>query len=186
MFTSLQTLRTHCLHFQYDVSNVPSHTEHVKRSLETSKIEKKAKICWFSGFAAITKRKNRKVPLSPRGINIFQNPFNSIFVNLNANLIETSKSKRGLGEENLRFLCFFFADLVVLRLSQREKIEKSHFLEEEPIFFKILPTAFLSTWMQTYLRPISLNVDLVRRNFDFCVFLVLGSFSQILPSRISK
>jgi len=109
MFASLQTLRTHCLHFQYDVSNVPSHTEHVKRSLETSKIEKKAKICWFSGFAAITKRKNRKVPLSPRGINIFQNPFNSIFVNLNANLSETSKSKRGLGEEKLRFLCFFWS-----------------------------------------------------------------------------
>ena len=108
MFTSLQTLRTHRLHFQYDVSNVPSHTEHVKRSLETSKIEKKAKICWFSGFAAITKTKKRKVPLS----------------------------------------------------------------QEESIFFKILSTAFLSTWMQTYLRLTSLNVDLVRRNFDFCVFLV--------------
>ena len=107
MFTSLQTLRTHYLHFQYDVSNVPSHTEHVKRSLETSKIEKKAKICWFSGFAAITKRKNRKVPLSARGINIFQNPFNTIFVNLIANLFETSWCKRGLGEEKLRFLCFF-------------------------------------------------------------------------------
>ena len=66
------------------------------------------------------------------------------------------------------------ADLVVLRLSQREKNEKSHYLEEESIFFKILSTAFLSTWMQTYLRPTSLNVDLVRRNFDFCVFLVLG------------
>ena len=37
------------------------------------------------------------------------------------------------------------ADLVVLRLSQREKIEKSHFLEEEAIFFKILSTAFFST-----------------------------------------
>ena len=107
MFASLQTLRTHCLHFQYDVSNVPSHTEHVKRSLETSKIEKKAKICWFSGFAAITKRKNRKVPLSARGINIFQNPFNTIFVNLNANLFETSWCKRGLGEEKLRFFCVF-------------------------------------------------------------------------------
>ena len=66
------------------------------------------------------------------------------------------------------------ADLVVLRLSQREKIEKSHYLEEESIFFKILSTAFLSTWMQTYLRPASLNVDLVKRNFDFCVFLALG------------
>ena len=107
MFTSLQTLRTHCLHFQYDVSNVPSHTEHVKRSLETSKIEKKTKICWFSGFAAITKRKNRKVPFSRRGGNIFQNPFNSIFVNLNANWFETHKSWRRLGEEKLRFLCFF-------------------------------------------------------------------------------
>jgi len=107
MFASLQTLRTHCLHFKYDVSNVPSHTEHVKRSLETSKIEKKAKICWFSGSEPVTKRKNRKVPLSPRGSNIFQNPFNSIFVNLNANLFETSKSKRGLGEENFNFLCFF-------------------------------------------------------------------------------
>jgi len=37
------------------------------------------------------------------------------------------------------------ADLVVLRLSQREKIEKSHYLEEEAIFFKILSTAFFST-----------------------------------------
>ena len=107
MFTSLQTLRTHCLHFQYDVSNVPSHTEHVKRSLETSKIEKKAKICWFSGFAAITKRKNRKVPLSARGINIFRNPFNSNFVNLNANVSDTPEDKRGLGKEKLGFLCFF-------------------------------------------------------------------------------
>ena len=70
------------------------------------------------------------------------------------------------------------ADLVVLRLSQREKIEKSHFLEEESIFFKILPTAFLSTWMQTYLRPISLNVDLVRRNFDFCFFGPRGHFPK--------
>ena len=111
MFASLQTLRTHCLHFQYDVSNVPSHTEHVKRSLETSKIEKKAKICWFSGFAAITKRKNRKVPLSARGINIFQNPFNSTFLNLNA--------------------------------------KKKNY-------------------------PAKPNVDLVRRNLDFCVFLGLG------------
>ena len=53
MFTSLQTLRTHSLHFQYDVSNVPSHTEHVKRSLETSKIEKKGQnllIWWFCGY----------------------------------------------------------------------------------------------------------------------------------------
>ena len=66
------------------------------------------------------------------------------------------------------------ADLLVLRLSRRGKIEKSHFLEEGPIFFKILSTAFLSTWMQNYLRLTSLNVDLVRRNFDFCVFLVLG------------
>ena len=64
------------------------------------------------------------------------------------------------------------ADLVVLRLSQREKIEKSNFLEEEAIFFKILSTAFFSTWMQTDFRPTSRNVDLVRRNFDFCVFLV--------------
>ena len=111
MFASLQTLRTHCLHFQYDVSNVPSHTEHVKRSLETSKIEKKAKICWFSGFAAITKRKNRKVPLSARGINIFRNPFNSIFVNLNANFSDTPEVKRGLGKEKLRFLCFFLGHI---------------------------------------------------------------------------
>jgi len=37
------------------------------------------------------------------------------------------------------------ADLVVLRLSQREKIEKSHYLQGESIFFKILSTAFLST-----------------------------------------
>jgi hypothetical protein len=66
------------------------------------------------------------------------------------------------------------ADLVVLRLSQREKIEKTHYLQEEAIFFKILSTAFLSTWMQTYLRPASLNVDLVRRTSIFCVFLVLG------------
>ena len=29
--------------FQYNVASAPSHTEHVKRSLETSKIEKKAK-----------------------------------------------------------------------------------------------------------------------------------------------
>ena len=70
MFTSLQTLRTHhCLHFQYDVSNVPSHTEHVKRSLETSKIEKRPKS----------------------------------------------------------------ADLVVLRLSQREKIFRSHYLQEKAL-----------------------------------------------------
>ena len=43
MFTSLETLRTYSLLFQYDVANVLSHTENVKRSLETSKIEKKAK-----------------------------------------------------------------------------------------------------------------------------------------------
>ena len=125
MFASLQTLRTHCLHFQYDVAHVPSHTEHVKRSLETSKIEKKAKICCFSGFAAITKRKNRKVPLSPRGSNIFQNPFNSIFVNLNANLSETSKSKRGLGEENFNFLCFFGPRGSQKRYSGRKKKYKN-------------------------------------------------------------
>ena len=42
----LQTLRTHSLLFQYDVANALSHTEHVKRSLEISKIErKKGKIC---------------------------------------------------------------------------------------------------------------------------------------------
>ena len=62
------------------------------------------------------------------------------------------------------------AYLVVLRPSQREKIFRSHYLLGESIFFKILSTAFLSTWMQTYLRLTSLNVDLVRRNFDFCVF----------------
>ena len=72
-----------------------------------AKSKKKAKICWFSGFAPVTTRKNRKVQLSRRGSNIWQNPFNSIFVNLNANLNETSKSKRGLGEENFDFLCFF-------------------------------------------------------------------------------
>ena len=43
MFASLQTLRTHSLLFQYDVANALPHTEHVKRSLQTSKIEKKAK-----------------------------------------------------------------------------------------------------------------------------------------------
>jgi len=37
------------------------------------------------------------------------------------------------------------ADLVVLRQSQREKIEKSNYLEEEAIFGKTLSTAFLST-----------------------------------------
>lgn len=63
------------------------------------------------------------------------------------------------------------ADLVVLSQSQREKIEKSPYLPEEAIFFKILSTAFLSTWMQTYLRPASLNVDLVRRTSIFCVFM---------------
>ena len=47
MFTSLQTLRTHSLLFQYDVANALSHTEHVKRSLETSKIGKKAKSADF-------------------------------------------------------------------------------------------------------------------------------------------
>ena len=86
-----------------------------------AKSKKRQKIYRFSGFAAITKSKNRKVPLSHRGINIFQNPFNTIFVNLTANLLDTGKVKRGLGEENLRFLVFFFADLVVLRLSQRKK-----------------------------------------------------------------
>jgi len=106
MFASLQTLRTHCLHFQYDVSNVPSHTEHVKRSLETSKIEKRPKSADLVVLRLSQREKNRKLPLSPRGINIFQNPFNSIFVNLNANLSETSKSKRGLGEENFNFCVF--------------------------------------------------------------------------------
>ena len=125
MFTILQTLRTHCLHFKYDVSNVPSHTEHVKRSLETSKIEKKAKICWFSGFAPVTTRKNRKVQLSRRGSNIWQNPFNSIFVNLNANLNETSKSKRGLGEENFDFLCFFGPHRSQKRSTGRKKKYKN-------------------------------------------------------------
>jgi len=129
MFASLQTLRTHCLHFQYDVSNVPSHTEHVKRSLETSKIEKKAKICWFSGFAAITKRKNRKVPLSARGINIFRNPFNSIFVNLNANFSDTPEVKRGLGKEKLRFLCFFgsYRAQKTVQLAKIQSWGKIHF-----------------------------------------------------------
>ena len=112
MFTSLQTLRTHCLHFQDDVSNVPSHAEHVKRSLETSKIEKKAKKKAKSADLVVLsqsqREKNLKIPFSHRGVNIFQNPFNSIFVNLNANFPETPKVKRGLGEEKVRFLCFFF------------------------------------------------------------------------------
>ena len=54
MFTSLQTLRTHSLLFQYDVANALSHTEHVKRSMETSKIEKKAKSAGFSRSEPIT------------------------------------------------------------------------------------------------------------------------------------
>ena len=110
MFASLQTLRTHCLHFQYDVSNVPSHTEHVKRSLEQAKSKKRPKS----------------------------------------------------------------ADLVVLRLSQRAKTEKCHFLPEDSIFFKTLSRAFSSTWMQTLVVPPRFLVVLVRRNFDFCVFLGLG------------
>ena len=72
-----------------------------------AKSKKRPKSADFSGFAAITKSKNRKVPFSPRGLNIFQNPFNSIFVNLNANFPETPKVLRGLGDEKLRFLCFF-------------------------------------------------------------------------------
>ena len=57
MFTSLQTLRTHSLLFQYDVANALSHTEHVKRSLGTSKIGKKAKSAdFFSRSEPITIR----------------------------------------------------------------------------------------------------------------------------------
>ena len=113
MFASLQTLRTHCLHFQYDFSNVPSHTEHVKRSLETSKIEKKAKICWFSGFAAITKRKNLAVKIFSREVNIFQNPFNSTFLNLNAKKIEQLvETWTWWGEKLWRFCVFFWSRVV--------------------------------------------------------------------------
>ena len=55
MFTSLQTLRTHSLLFRYDVANALSHTEHVKRSLETSKTGKKAKSAdFFSRSEPIT------------------------------------------------------------------------------------------------------------------------------------
>ena len=55
MFISLQTVRTHSLLFQYDVANALSHTEHVKRSLETSNIEKKAKSAdFFSRSEPIT------------------------------------------------------------------------------------------------------------------------------------
>ena len=123
MFTSLQTLKTHCLHFQYDVANVPSHTEHVKRSLETSKIEKKAKS----------------------------------------------------------------TDLVVLRLSQREKIEKSHYLTGESIFFKILSTPFLSTWLQTCWTPARSNVVLVRRTYDFWFFFCwFSGFAAITKKKVEK
>ena len=34
--------------------------------------------------------------------------------------------------------------------------------------------------MQNYLRLTSLNVDLVRRNFDFCVFLVLVNSATVI------
>ena len=171
MFASLQTLRTHCLHFQYDVSNVPSHTEHVKRSLETSKIEKKAKICWFSGFAAITKSKNRKVSFSPRGLNIFQNPFKSIFVNLNANFGGTPGVSRGPGKEKLWFLCFFGsyrAQKTVIG-AKIQYIFKGNQYFSKPFqqhFSQLKCKKKKKKWTA---KP---NVDLVRRNFDFCVFFL--------------
>ena len=42
--------------------------------------------------------------------------------------------------------------------------------------------------MQTYLRPASLNVDLVRRNFDFCVFFgmaVVNSATVIFGAKMA-
>ena len=67
-----------------------------------------------------------KSPISPRELNIFQNPFNTIFVNLNANLLDTGKVKRGLGEENLRFLVFFFCWFSGFAAITKKKIEKCH------------------------------------------------------------
>ena len=46
-------------------------------------------------------KSNLEVSFSPRGINIFQNPFKSIFVNLNANFGGTPGVSRGPGKEKL-------------------------------------------------------------------------------------
>ena len=53
------------------------------------------------------REKNRKVPFSRRGANIFQNPFNSIFLNLQTDLRLTSLNV-DLVRRNFDFVCFFF------------------------------------------------------------------------------
>ena len=79
------------------------------KQAKSKKGKKKAKSADLVVLSQSQREKNLKIPFSHRGINIFQNPFNSIFVNLNANFPETPKVKRGLGEEKLRFLCFFWS-----------------------------------------------------------------------------
>ena len=76
---------------------------------------------------------------------------------------------------------------MVLRLSQRAKTEKSHFLPEDSIFFKILLTPFLSTWMQTCWTPARSNVVLVRRTYDFWFFFCwFSGFAAITKKKVEK
>ena len=69
--------------------------------------------CVFLGhigpeIGSVGPKSNLEVKFISREISICQNPFNSTFLHLNAKKKLNSQAKRGLGEEKLRFLCFFF------------------------------------------------------------------------------